>query len=303
MAREQDFGFGSRVAQQSRVRLLNPDGTFNVQRTGLPFLRSLSLYHYLLTVPARRFYGLIALSYVALNFLFAWMYMACGPDALSGTSAKTPAGHFAESFFFSVHTLATIGYGNVAPKNLAANILVMVEALTGLMGLALATGMLFARFSRPTADLIFSKRAVIAPFGNGKAFEFRLVNSRSNQLTNVHATVIFTKGRLGTKNRQFLELKLERASVMFLPLHWVVVHPIDESSPMWGMDAAQFAAEDIEFLILIEAVDETFSQTVQVRTSYKPDELVWNAKFADIFVPSNDGIVRIDVRKLDDVVY
>lgn len=298
---KEDLGFGSRVAEQSRVRLLNHDGTFNVERKGLPFFRSLSLYHFLLTVSWRSFYALVALSYLLTNLIFAIGYLLCGPGALDGAVAQDAAGRFWEAYFFSVQTLATIGYGKVSPNNLASHLLVLVEALVGLLGFALATGLLFARFSRPTADLLFSSRAIIAPYRGGKAFQFRLANSRNNQLTEVDATVVVTKGRMGSKGRQFLELKLERDRVMFLPLHWVVVHAIDESSPLWGLDEAGFAAEDLEFLILIKGVDETFSQSVHVRASYKHSEVLWNVRFRDMFLPSEDGVVRIDVRRLDEV--
>lgn len=298
---KEDLGFGKRVAEQSRVRLLNHDGTFNVERRGLPVFRSLSLYHYLLTVSWRRFHTLVALSYILANFVFAGAYMLCGPGALDGTTAPAGLERFLQCFFFSVQTLATIGYGKVSPNTLPANLLVLVEAFIGLLGFALATGLLFVRFSRPTADLLFSKRAVIAPYRGGKAFQFRLVNSRNNQLTEVRATVVVTKGRLGNKGRQFLELELERDQVMFLPLHWVVVHSINESSPLWGLDKAAFEEEDVEFLILIKAVDETFSQRVHVRASYSHNEVLWNMKFRDLFLPSDDGVVRIDVRKLDEV--
>lgn len=300
-APSEDLGFGSKVAEQSRLRLLNQDGTFNVERTGLPWLRSLNLYHHLLTIPWLQFHLLLAAAYVVANLLFACAYLACGPDALTGTAAQTAAGRFAECFFFSVQTLATIGYGSISPKSTAANLLVTFEALTGLLGVALATGILFARFSRPSAALLFSRRAIVAPYHGGKAFEFRIANSRSNQLTEVEATVVVTKGKAGAKGRQFFELKLERSGVMFLPLHWVIVHPIDEASPLFGMDAAAFAEQDVEFLILIKAVDETFSQTVHVRSSYKHDEVLWNVRFRDMFVPAADGRARIDVRRLDEV--
>lgn len=300
-APSEDLGIGAKAAEQSRVRLLNRDGTFNVERTGLPAFRSLNLYHHLLTIPWLQFQLLVAAAYLVVNVLFAFAYVACGRDALAGTSAVSLGGRLEEAFFFSVQTLATIGYGSISPKSTVANVIVTLEALTGMLGFALATGILFSRFSRPSADLLFSKRAIIAPYHGGKAFEFRIVNSRSNQLTEVEATVVLSMGKAGARGRQFFELKLERNSVMFLPLHWVVVHPIDESSPLFGMNAAQLTQEDAEFLILIKAVDETFSQTVHRRASYRHDEVEWNVRFRDMFAASPDGRVRIDVRRLDEV--
>jgi inward rectifier potassium channel len=298
-----DLGFGSRVAQQTRQRLLNRDGSFNVERHGLSFLRSLSLYHSLLTMPWTRFFLLIALGYFATNGLFALAYLACGPGALRGAEGVTVGGRLQDAFFFSVQTLATIGYGGVSPRGLAANLLVTLEALVGLMGFALATGLLFARFSRPIAQIAFSERAVVAPYRGGSALMFRIVNERSNQLIEVRATVTLSRVEMveGALVRRFHPLELERRKVVFLPLHWVCVHAIDERSPLWGVDEAAFAASDAEVLILLTGVDETFSQTVHARSSYKHDEVVWGARFRDMYVSAADGVVRIDVRRLHEV--
>jgi len=298
---DRDLGFGTRLAQQTRARFLNRDGSFNVVRTGLPFRRTLSAYYSLLTIPWPRFFALITFAYFATNVIFAGAYLLCGPDGLSGTSATNPHDRMLEDFFFSVQTLATIGYGSVAPKSLAANFLVTVEALLGLMGFALATGILFARFSRPDPHIAFSAKAVVTPFRGGTALMFRLVNERRSQLTEVQATVVLSRmeGQGPARMRRFHELALMRQRVVFLPLHWVVVHPIEEGSPLKGVTPEQFAAADSEVLILLTAMDETFFQTVHVRSSYKPDEIAWGARFVDMFLPPGpDGRVGIDLRKL-----
>jgi len=297
----QDLGLGSRVAQKSRQRFLNRDGSFNVSRRGLSPLRSLSLYHWVLSVTWTRFFLLIALGYFAVNAFFAAGYFLCGPGALQGSAGGSPTERFAEAFFFSVQTLATIGYGRMSPNGVPANLLVTFEALFGLMGFALATGLLFARVSRPSAQILFSERAVVAPFRDITAFMFRIVNERSNQLTEVEATVslsLWEQVEGAPPVRKFHELALERKRVVFMPLHWVIVHPIDESSPLHGMSEQEFAVADAEVLILLTALDETFSQTVHTRSSYKPPEVVWGARFADMFHDSPDGRVSIDVAKL-----
>jgi inward rectifier potassium channel len=298
-----DLGFGARVARETRVRFLNRDGSFNVVRTGLPFYRTLSPYHALLTMSWPRFFALIAFGYFAVNVIFAGAYLLCGPGALSGTSATTPHDRMLEDFFFSVQTLATIGYGGVAPKSLAANLLVTVEALIGLMGLALATGLLFARVSRPNTQIAFSKKAVMAPFRGGSALMFRVVNERSNQLTDVQATVTLSRleGEGASRARRFYELKLDRLRVLFFPLHWVVVHPIDETSPLRGVEREAFESADSEVLILLTAMDETFFQTIHIRSSYKPHEIAWAHRFSDMFLRDEAGLVGIDLRKLHDI--
>lgn len=298
-----DLGLGSRVSQLSRLRFLNRDGSFNVERRGLPFLRSLNVYHWMLTMSWTKFNAIVVASYVFINLVFAGGYTLCGPDALHGSAAHTSPERFLEAFFFSVQTLATIGYGTMSPHGLAANLLVTVEALFGLLSFALATGLLFSRFSRPSAKIIFSKNAVIAKYKGITAFMFRIANERTNELIEVNATVVLTRNEIvdGNSVKKFRALSLERPSVVFLPLHWVIVHPIDETSPLFGVTKENLEASDGEFLILLTAVDETFSQTVHARSSYKHHEVVWGSKFADIFMPSEDGEIRIDLRKIHEI--
>jgi inward rectifier potassium channel len=295
-----DLGFGSVVTRESRRRLLNQDGSFNVVREGLSPLNSLSLYHTLLTTTWPRFLGLTVLSYLLTNALFALGYMACGPDALGGLRSDTPQGRFVEEFFFSIQTFATIGYGVVYPRSLAANLLMTVESLVGLLGFALATGILFARFARPTARILFSRRALIAPYQGITAFEFRIANARSSQLIDVAVRVQLTRLRPDGR-RDFIPLVLERSQVVFFPLSWTIVHPIDETSPLWGLTEHDFLEQDVEFLILLTGTDETFAQVVHTRSSYKAEEVVWGARFVNLFnPPTPDGVLSIDIGRLHD---
>jgi inward rectifier potassium channel len=297
-----DLGLGARVAQQSRLRFLNRDGSFNVARRGLSFIRSQNAYHLLLTISWTNFFLLLILGYFLANALFALLYMLCGPGALRGAVGETFGERFLEAFVFSVQTLATIGYGGISPNGLAANLLVTVEALTGLLGFALATGLLFARFSRPAAKIMFSRHAVIAPYRDLTAFEFRIANVRSSELIDVRATVVLSRSELvnGAPVRRFHPLTLERSGVMFFPLHWVVVHPIDPTSPLNGVTREALEASDAEFLILLTAIDETFSQTVHARTSYKHHEVIWGASFSDMFITAGGSTVGIDLRRIHD---
>ncbi len=297
-----DFGFGGRVAQQTQRRLLNRDGSFNVVRRGLPFYRSLSPYHALLTISWPRFFLLVAGGYFAANLGFALLYFLCGPDALDGWHTTARFERFEDAFFFSVQTLATIGYGRMSPNGLLVNLLVTLEALVGLLGFALATGLLFARFSRPTARILFSRTAVIAPFRGGSALMFRVANERSNQLVEVAATVSLSRLEQTAAGavRRFHELALERPKVLFLPLHWVVVHPIDEASPLFRVTPDEFRLSQAEVLVLISGTDETFSQRVHARSSYRADEIVWGARFGDMFLRTSAGLLGIDLRKIHD---
>lgn len=299
---EQDLGLGAVVAQRSRKRFLNRDGTFNVVRRGLPFLESLSPYHVLLTMSWTRFQAVLVGSYLVANGLFALAFLACGPAALK--SDGDLGGGFARAFFFSVETFSTIGFGNITPVGIVANVVMTAEALIGLLWVAMATGLLFARFSRPTANVLFSRNAVVAPYRGITGLMFRVANGRTNQLIDVQARVMlghFVSER-GRKVRKFENLTLERSEVMFFPLSWTVVHPIDETSPLRGLDADGLRAADGEVLILLSGIDETFSQTVHTRTSYKPEEIVWNFRFAGIFdSPSEGEPLAIDLHRLSEI--
>lgn len=300
-----DLGFGAVVSRESRQRLLNRDGSFNVVREGLGFWRSLSPYHYLLTASWPRFLGLVLVTYLGINALFGFAFLACGPDALNGIDRSRGAvSLFLQNFFFSVQTFATIGYGSMSPHSLAAHWLVTFESLAGLLGFALATGLVFSRFARPGACILFSDRAVIAPFRDETAVMFRIANSRSNQLIRVEAKVILGRFREGAAGmgREFLALNLERDHVEFFPLSWTLVHPIDETSPLWGLSREEIEESSTELLIMIQAFDETFSQTVHTRSSYTADEMTWGARFANLFnPPMPDGTITIDVSKLHDL--
>ncbi len=298
---DRDLGLGSRVAQGSRLRFLNRDGSFNVSRRGLSFFRSQNAYHRLLTMSWTRFFLLVTVAYFLVNLLFASGYFLCGSDSIQGIRSDGAGERFLGEFFFSVQTLATIGYGSISPRGLAANVLVTFEALAGLLGFALATGLLFARFSRPSAKILYSDRAVIAPYRGKTAFEFRVANERSNELIEVTATVTLSRyeaGSDGRRVRKFHPLALERRSVVFMPLHWVIVHPIDEQSPLSGETEDSLKISDAEFLILITGTDETFSQTVHSRSSYKFDEVEWGSKFSDLFLSSDR--IAIDLRRIHD---
>jgi inward rectifier potassium channel len=304
-ARDYDLGFGSIVSRDSRQRLLNRDGSFNVIRSGLGRLEGFAPYHHLLTVSWTAFLGVAAAFYLLLNVLFAFAYMASGEEALVGTGGSMLGGAFGRAFFFSVQTFATIGYGQLAPNGVAANLIVTLEALVGLMYQALATGLLFARFARPTASVIFSRHAVIAPYNDGQALMFRIANKRRNEILELEAQVLFTEMRpdgRGGVTRRYVLLPLERNRVTFFPLSWTIVHPIDESSPLAGRTADDLRRTEAEILVLLSATDDTFEQTVHARSSYRAGEIMFNARFQSMFVQvDGQSRVTVDVSRIHDI--
>ena len=299
-----DLGFGAVVARESRTRLLNRDGSFNVRREGLSVWQELSPYHYVLTISWPKFIALSGLVYILSNTLFALAYMACGPTALTGFQHGFLS-RFWIAFFFSVETIATIGYGNIVPVTLAANLLMTFESLVGILAFALIAGIVFARFARPTAQIVFSEKAVIAPYRDIKGFMFRIVNQRRTQIVDLQARVLLARRKKGSTSgeREFIPLKLERQDVAFFPLSWTIVHPIDKDSPLRDYhDAEDLHGCESEFLVLLNGFDETFSQTVHTRSSYRGDEIVWGARFRNMFnPPAPDGSISIDIRRIHEV--
>lgn len=284
-------------------RIINDDGTFNVLRHGGSW-RNSNLYLYFLGVSWPVFFFLVLAAFFTVNLFFACLYWVWADGQLLGNTATTAWGRFLNDFFFSAHTLTTVGYGNIAPNGLAANIISSIEAMTGLLGFALATGLLFGRFSRPSARIGFSRNLLVAPYSDGLSLQFRIVNLRPNALIDLEARVLLMtvehSGNDGMK-RVFKPLALERPEILFLPLSWTVVHPLDQDSPLAGLTQDVCGASEAELLILIKAWDDTFSQTVHARYSYRCDEFLWNHRFAPTFHVTDDGTLVLDVDKVSEV--
>jgi inward rectifier potassium channel len=224
-----------------------------------------------------------------------------GVDHLHGMEPEM--GDFLNAFFFSVHTLTTVGYGNVFPSGTLTNAVASLEAATGLMVFAIATGLLYGRFSRPSAKILFSRSAIMAPYQDGTSLQFRITNARSNVLMDLDARVLLmTVNRAnGQLRRAFVELPLERRNVYFFPLTWTVVHPIDASSPLSGKTADDLKTAEAELLILIRGFDDTFSQVVHSQFSYRHDEILWGAKFQPAFHVDGGGDLVLDINKVHDI--
>jgi inward rectifier potassium channel len=303
-ARDRDLGFGSVVSRQSRQRLLNPDGSFNVVRSGLGLLETLAPYQQLIAVSWSGFFTIVLAVYLLINVVFAFLYLAAGSTALIGPHAEMLGGAFSQAFFFSVQTFATIGYGQIGPNGFAANALVTIEALVGLMFQALATGLLFARFSRPTASILFSQQAIIAPYNGGQSLQFRIANRRKNEIIQLEAQVLLSAmendGRGGFVRRYKL-LPLERNKVTFFPLAWTIVHPIDQASPLAGKTSADLVQAEAEVLVLLSGIDETFAQTVHARSSYRAEDIIWNRRFRSIFVQEQGQSLSVDISRLHEI--
>jgi inward rectifier potassium channel len=260
----------------------------------------LDLYFGLLTMPWSGFFGVLAVFYFAFNVAFALLYLVTG----DGIGNARP-GVFADAFFFSVQTMATIGYGQMYPQSLAANLLVCLEVLLGMSGLALATGVIFARFSRPSARVLFSHVAVIAPHNGVPTLMFRAANQRrKNQILEAQVSVALLRDEEtgeGITMRRFHDLPLVRARTPMFSLTWMVMHPIDEKSPLHGATTETLGAQSAEIVVALVGLDTTVSQTVQARYSYFASEIFWNRRFADIISRGEDGSRIIDYGRFHDL--
>lgn len=292
-----DLGLGAKATAGS-YRSLNKDGSFNVKKINIPFFERTNFFHTLVSMSWRKFLTMIVLSYLAINLLFASIYVLIGIDHMAGIESTTPMGNFMEAFFFSSQTITTLGYGRVAPVGLPANIVATIESLLGLLAFALATGLLYGRFSTPSAKLKYSHHAVIAPFQDINGFMFRMINVQSNQLMEVEATVTLSIHKKDSELRDFYQLELERPKVIFMPSSWTIVHPITETSPLFGVTEDELLNRDAEFITIIRAFDEASSQIVYSRTSYNASEIKWGEKFVYNIKQENNGIT-LDVSLLD----
>ena len=301
-----ELGFGTTDARQRR--LINTDGTYNYIRIGLPFYQTFNVFHFLITATWMRLMVVILLWYTLVNVVFVALYYMVGINELTGMVYNSELEKFSEVYFFSAQTLTTVGYGRINPMHFGASAIASVEALVGLMSFAIITGILYARFSKAPSILIFSKKAVVAPFTwQGQEITglmFRIANTYNSSLMNMNAQISVSLldfdslDAAGQPIRRFMAVGLERDTITFFPSSWTIVHPIDENSPFYGMNQADFKKSLPEVMILLSGFDDTFDQNVYSRYSYALDEIEWGAKFIRIFGFDTEGQATVDLGHL-----
>jgi inward rectifier potassium channel len=299
-AKEAGFGFGSKNFNQ-HTRFLNKDGTVNIRRLDGDFLGRIDIYHSLITMSWKKFILMVLLGYMFANLIFASLYYWAGPHNFGNLTHKDSLHEFLELFFFSAQTLTTVGYGYIYPKGTLVSTIAAIESMTGLLTFALATGILYGRFSRPQAHVRYSEHCVIAPYEDITGFMFRMANITQNELIETEVKLILVKNNLETNQREFLPLALEVEKISFMALSWTIVHPIDDKSPMYKMTKTDLEKADAEFMILFKAINDTYSDTVYSRTSYKGHELIENAKFKPLQRTQRGNKVTVDLRKLNEI--
>ena len=298
-----DTGFGN---YDSGIggRFVNRDGTFNVRRKGQRFFDTFSIYNSLLTMPALNLMVSVFSAFFLINIFFTSLYVMAGPDALGGYDPTTFGGFVLQAFYFSCQTFTTVGYGHTFPVNNVANFISLIEAFCGFFSFAFFTGIVYGRFTKPKANLVFSDNALIAPYRNMSGLMFRFASKKdSHTLTSVQVVVSVGMQVLedGKPSYKFYNLDLERSHVDSLPMNLTVVHPISESSPLFGYNSEELIKADVEVYVLVKAFDDVYSTTVQQRTSYVAEEIVYGAKFLPMYYESKDGRTTwIEMHKLNE---
>lgn len=293
-----DLGLGNNILDDNQ-RVINRDGSFNIKRKGIPFRESFSIYQWLISMSWLKFCCLILITYLVVNIFFATLYYIGGDANFEGIETNSNFDRFLNEFFFSTQTFTTVGYGRINPVGVYSNIISSIESLTGLLSLALATGLLYGRFVRPVAKIIYSDKAVIAPYKDISGLQFRIANKRrDHQMVDVEVDVLLSK--IENDNARFYNLKLEYRKVSFFTTAWTVNHPIDEDSPLSGMSEQDLKEIDAEFFILLKGFDDTFAQVVHSRSSYKYNEIVWGAKFVSLYGKDSDGKTIIELDKISE---
>lgn len=256
-------------------------------------------YHLLLETSWGVALGLIASAFLVINALFAVGYV------VTGGVANARPGSFSDAFFFSVQTMGTVGYGAMYPTTGAANVLVVAECVTGLIVTALATGIVFARFSRTTAEVIFSRTACIAPMDGVPTLSFRIGNDRSNAIFEARVTVAVIrteKTQEGVTMYRMYDVPLVRERTAALERSFTVMHRIDEGSPLRGATKESCETAEVEIAVSVVGTDDVSLQPVYARHRYLVKDVRWGVRLADILREREDGMIELDVRKFHDTV-
>ena len=292
-----DPGIGEKFSRRTK-RSINHDGSFNVRRRGGPHRHD--AYQWLIQMDWWPFIGVVVAFFSLLNVAFAGAYLVLGLDDLPGVAVPHSWWQdFLSALFFSIQTFTSVGYGHVYPGSNGSGFISSVEALVGVLTFALATGLLYGRFSRPTARIQFSHTAIISRRADGTpCLQFRIANLRNNILIDLQARVLLKTIDPATNNQTYSFLPLERDSISFFPLSWTIVHDITPESPLHNLGPPDYAQIDVEIIIQLKGYDDTFAQDVHARNSYTHDEIEWHRRYIRAYEVEEDGVAVLDLDQL-----
>jgi inward rectifier potassium channel len=300
MRNGEDIGL-DRSAQKGRQRTINEDGSYNMERITGKFLGNYNPYHWVITTYWTHYWLVVFSFYTVMNILFATAYYHVGVEQLSGMRGDTPLSHWLYCFFFSAQSFTTVGYGGIHPIGEVANFLATLEAFIGLMTFALATGTLYGRFSKPVSKIKYSKNILIAPFRDGLGMQFMVANELSSTLMEMEARINVSWMEVdeqGVPIRRFQQVKLEYDKIAMFPTSWIINHPIEEDSALYGKSIEDIRSMDFEIFVLLKGFDDVFSQTIYSRHSYMASSFVWGGKFKRPFSINEEGKLIMDLTKV-----
>lgn len=298
----EDLGI-DRTAQKGRQRTINADGSYNMERKTGRLLGNFYLYHWLITTKWNHYWMVVFGFYGIMNVIFASIYYLIGVDQLSGAEGTTPAIQLMHCFFFSAQSFTTVGYGGIFPVGRMANFIATLEAFTGLMTFALATGTLYGRFSRPVSRIKYSKNLILAPYKDITGMQFMVANEMSSSLMEMEARVNMSwleDDGTGNMVRKFAQLPLEIDKIALFPTSWILNHPIDEESILYGRSIEEIKKLDLEVYVLLKGFDDVFSQTIYSRHSYLVEDFIYGAKFRRPWTINDEGRIVMDLTKVGD---
>lgn len=294
-----DSGLANKFSTRPK-RAINRDGTFNIIREAERGDREDGLYHTLINMRASHFIFWVLAFYFFSNLLFSIVYFLLGAASFQGLHSTSGWGFFMECYFFGFQTLTTVGYGSVSPFKHFAALIASLEALYGILSFALATGLLYGRFSRPKAQVLFADNALVSPYKDGTALMIKVANGRKNVLTDLEVSAIFKSAKLvdGQYRLVYQPFKLEFRTINFMPLNWTIVHPIDENSPMWNKTADELEDMDAEILLHLKGFDDAYHQIIQAKTSYHYSEIVWGGIYLPSYESDDEGYIHFHPNRI-----
>ncbi len=294
---DRELGFG-RVAT-TEGRLMNPDGSFNVVRQRISIWDN--TYYHLITMSWSRFLLFILICFVLINCIFSLVYCLIGIEHLNGTTMGNFSQNFTQAYFFSSQTLTTVGYGHISPNGLLTNIIASFESFLGLLTFALISGLLYGRFSRPQAKIVFSEKLIVAPYQSARGLMFRMGNARRSELIETEVQVLMASNQRnedGSLERKFYPLELEISKISFFSLSWTLVHSINDKSPIFNFSPQELLDSNTEIMVLVKGTDETNQQQVHARHSYTAAEIVWNARFRPVIARTGKGMPHLMTQRI-----
>jgi inward rectifier potassium channel len=302
MANEiKDPGIGTKIDEKVR-RMINADGSYNVIKKGsAKGIRD--IFKYLVEISWTWFFTILFVGYIIFNLIFSLIYTYFGPENILGLDPENGSVFF-QTFFFSIQTFTTVGYGTLAPLGIATQIVASIEAFVGFLSFSLATGLLYGRFSRPRSKIKFADNFVFSKYEQGYSFKFKLTNLRDVVLQDVEAKIITMfnkKNENGQLVRTYYELPITLPKIDIMALTWTLVHKIDEESPFWNKSKEEIISQHPEFLIFVNGFDEIYSERTRARKSYVVKDILWNKNFATNFKSLENGKLLMDVRDLNNV--